>query len=594
MDVVEELRADMTADRSTGDGAGRVVDVVAPDPLFAGQIADISVVFEVGDPGIEAGGAVVFQPSPYWGWSPPQLDWPAAPGFATVDEASTLGLELRAIGGLLVAQASSRLESGQRVTFRYRARADRFAERAPALWFGVDADGDGVRGLVPDPVQLDVLAGPVAQLIVHGPTVVRPGEPAELRIGAVDRLGNASGPIGTPELFESSGRPLSVAWKEGGPSSGAGVLSVVWTEEGVHTVAVRTDREHVGRSNPILVHADATPIFWGDLQVHTGLSDGTGVPTDVLDYARNVGGLDVVALTDHDHWGMRFLDQTPAWRDRLARATREAHDPGRFVTLHGYEWTSWVWGHRHILFFDDAFRVFSSMDERTDTPQELWTALRNLPALSIPHHPAGGPIAVDVDAAFDPEVEPVIEVVSVHGQSEHPSVPGGIYRPVQGAFVHDRLVAGARLGFVGSTDGHDGHPGLAHLGAASGGVVAFEATELTRQGIYEALRARRVYATNGPRMLLRFSADGKTMGTTLPRVGPDIEVVARVVGTAPLDRLELVGPEGVLAVAHGGQLAAHASWTVSRERARFLYVRAIQTDGGLGWSSPVFADGDSG
>ena len=33
------------------------------------------------------------------------------------------------------------------------------------------------------------------------------------------------------------------------------------------------------------------------------LSDGTGTPEDYFAYARDVAALDVIALTDHDHWG---------------------------------------------------------------------------------------------------------------------------------------------------------------------------------------------------------------------------------------------------------------------------------------------------
>ena len=107
-----------------------------------------------------------------------------------------------------------------------------------------------------------------------------------------------------------------------------------------------------------------------DLHGHSNLSDGTGTPEDYFRYARDVAGLDVAALTDHDHWGMPFLDEQPRAlaRDPRRDATR-FHAPGRFVTLLGYEWTSWLHGHRHVLYFDDDGACSSSLDPATDDPR---------------------------------------------------------------------------------------------------------------------------------------------------------------------------------------------------------------------------------
>ncbi|MGH9337934.1 MAG: DUF3604 domain-containing protein, partial [Vicinamibacteria bacterium] len=92
-------------------------------------------------------------------------------------------------------------------------------------------------------------------------------------------------------------------------------------------------------------------ILWGDLHGHSQLSDGTGTPEDFFLYARDVAALDVVALTDHDHWGMVFLDANPGLWKTIEETARRFDEPGRFVALLGYEWTSWIHGHRHVLYF---------------------------------------------------------------------------------------------------------------------------------------------------------------------------------------------------------------------------------------------------
>ena len=101
------------------------------------------------------------------------------------------------------------------------------------------------------------------------------------------------------------------------------------------------------------------------------------------------------------------------------------------------------------------------------------------------------PQADESHFAPDPELEPVTEICSVHGSSEAPDSPSPIYDPLPGNYVRDALDRGYRLGFVGSGDSHDGHPGLVQLAGGNGGLAALLSPELTREGVYRALKARR-------------------------------------------------------------------------------------------------------
>jgi hypothetical protein len=188
-------------------------------------------------------------------------------------------------------------------------------------------------------------------------------------------------------------------------------------------------------------------------------------------------------------------------------------------------------------------------------------------------------------------LEPVTEIASVHGSSEAPDAPRLIYDGVDGNFVRDALSRGYRLGFIGSGDGHDGHPGLAALASPSGGLAAILAERPTREAVLEALRARRVYATNGPRIVLRASLGGHPMGATLaaPR-GPDLSLDVRVVAEAPLERIDLVRSGNIVeTIRCGGRSEFSITRAVTPLRAReHLYVRVVQEDGGAAWSSPFF------
>jgi hypothetical protein len=345
-------------------------------------------------------------------------------------------------------------------------------------------------------------------------------------------------------------------------------------------------------SNPMVVSAELPRVLWGDLQIHSNYSDGTGIPEDLYDYARNVAALDLAAVTDHDHWGTPFLDQSPALWEEIVQQTGRAHEPGRFVTLLGYEWTSWIHGHRHVLFGGAAGELLSSIDPRYDTPQELWAGLRDRDALTLAHHSAGDPVAIDWSVPPDQALETVTEIVSVHGSSEAADSPFPVNGALAGNHVRDALDRGYRLGFVGSGDGHDGHPGLAHLGARTGGLAAILSEELTRPAVLEALRARRTYATSGPRILLAATLGGHPMGAVLPVPERPAALEVRVVAPRSLARIDLVRSGKVMESISGEGRRELVFERTLRDLSsgEYLYVRVIQEDGGLAWSSPFFIE----
>lgn len=602
LDLVHMLREDQRAVRHPGDGGG-AVRLVAGGDATVGTPGRWSFEFTTGPEGIAVGGMLFFQVSPFWGWSPPQPNAPEAPGHVTFrTEAPGVDLALEVPGqGLVGARVGGRaLAPGDVVRIDYGdgpagALPDRFAERGSTFWFAVDADGDGVRKLLAACPSVDVRPGPPVQLVARLPSVVPPGETARLTVAALDAAADATGPLPGPLDVDGKSAGIEV---EGTASAedlrrGRLVLAVTPRTPGTFRLRVASGALETW-TNPMEVSATSPRILWADLHGHSSFSDGTGLPEDYFTYARDVAALDVAALTDHDHWGMRPLDADRAAQRHLAETAAAFDEPGRFVALPAYEWTSWIWGHRHVLFFDGKpATILSSLDPATDRPEELWAALAGREAITVPHHTAGGPIAIDWDIAPDPRYEPVTEVVSVHGSSEAEDSPARIYSSVRGHFARDALGRGYRLGFVGSGDSHDGHPGLVHLTGPTGGVAALVGAEPTRESVLATLRARRVYATSGPRIILRFAVDDVPMGGALPAGGSAPHTVyTDVVGTGPLQRVDLVR-SGAVVVSRSDLDGDTATLTTTVDPfapGDYVYVRVVQRDGGLAWSSPVFAE----
>ena len=157
---------------------------------------------------------------------------------------------------------------------------------------------------------------------------------------------------------------------------GAATLTFEAPSEGVIRIRGTTAEGLEAESNPVVV-SHGPRILWADLHGHSGLSDGTGTPREFLRYARDVAALDIAALTDHDHWGVQPLATHPELWEGIRDEVETFNDPpGRFVTLLGFEWTNWIFGHRHVLYFGGEGAVLDSVDPRFEHPSQLWEALR--------------------------------------------------------------------------------------------------------------------------------------------------------------------------------------------------------------------------
>ncbi len=516
------------------DGKG-TASVEPAAPVRVSSPGTWTIRYVAGDTGIEPGGGIVLQISPFWGWTPPQVDSPQAPGYVSISTDDP-GVELvtQAYPSQYWVQAIVKgdrpLPAGATVTFVYgdtsegqyptaAARADRFAERDEEFFLKVDGDGDGFYLPIADSPKIDILPGPAVRLLVTGPSLVELGEVFELRIAAVDarmnRAADFEGAILLKDLEPGIEHPAEVVFAP--EDRGAVTVPARAIAEGKARILATRDEDDLAFSvsNPILVTSRSLEyrLYWGDFQVHSGLSDGSGMPEDILRYARDVAGLDAVSVTDHDAHGVFALDEAPEVWERMQRSTREAHEPGRFVPFLGYEWTSWEHGHKHVIYLDDDAPLISNRREAPD-PKALWDRLEEGRALTIAHHTLGGPQPTDWDY-HDDRFEPVVEICSIHGNSEGQGEPLAVTRPRPGSGVKDALARGYRLGFLGSGDTHNGHPGMGDPSAPLGGVAGIYARELTREAIFEALRARRVFASSGPRAVLDFTLNDAWMGSAV-------------------------------------------------------------------------------
>jgi hypothetical protein len=598
---------------SLQDGGGSVT--VSPATVPVSSPVSLTFVYTAGEKGIEIGGGVLCNVSNFWGWTPPQNRRPDAPGYVTVSTSAKgieLGVEVDSVSQAVVARIGGRpLRSGERITFVYgdtsndkypsaRGTSDRYAERDERFFFKVDGDGDTWFAPVEQQPRFRVEAKDAVRLVTYAPSRADAGQPFELTVAALD---------GTDNLVESyQGTVCLLA--QGAAAEHLEQVQLSNAERGAVTVRVTptapgplrmiaadaADALQPAISNPCIVSEkpDATyTLYWADLQGHSNVCDGTAAPQDYYRYARDVARLDAVALTTHDHWGYSPLDEDDTTWQRLCETCRRFNEPGRFVTIPGYEWTNWTFGHMHVLFARESeAKVFGWADENSDHPQELWRLLAGRDCLTIPHHPGGHPIPT-CWKYYDPKFQPVVEIAAVHGVSEQVGHPRSISGPEKPGMVQSALARGYRLGLIGSGDTHDGHPGIGSPGARAG-LAGIYATELTRAAIFEALRARRVYATTGCRAILRFHLDKHPMGSVVRLTGPEARRTfsTTILGDAPVAALAIVKNNREVASRAGESLITSWEWTdpAPAKDGDYYYARIVQADGEWIWSSPIFIE----
>src|SRR5438128_2282607 len=415
------------------------------------------------------------------------------------------------------------------------SRAQTFREKGCEWRFFVDPFGTELyEPLAGSPI-VDVVGGTLHRLVVVAPTTVRPGEPFDALVKAEDVWGNPC------ERFEGAvalggdveGLPPSVRWGSGEVA----VARLAGLRLRAAGAEARVEARHAGhRADSNLIRALAAgeaKTFWGDLHGQTRATVGTGTIEEYFAFGRDVALLDMMCHQAND------FQVTEAEWQRLRREIDRFHADGRCVIFVGYEWSGMTpgGGDRNVMYRGDVASLHRSshaeVDDMSDAATDcfpvtdLFAQLRGRDdVLLIPH--IGGRYA-DIVGFHDPALEPLVEIYSDWGRFEW--------------LLEDALRHGYKVGVVANSDGHKGRPGASHPGAsqfgAYGGLTCVLADSLTREAVFDALKARRCYATTAAqRIHIELTVNGLPMGAEGRANGP-VRILGRVVGTGPVERVDV-------------------------------------------------------
>ena len=521
---------------------------------------------------------------------------------------------------------SDEVPAGQEIALQYggETRPIRTSRLAETVRIPVRFDpGDGQWRELEDSPRLTTFADSFHTILVTAASIAAVGQPVEVQVTARDRLGNTAELPDGLELRSSDPGADPV----GLDATGAVLTETVrFTTPGFHTLEAGNDTVGFHRSNPIRVMEEETALklYWGDLHSHSAMSkDALGV--DPFTFARDHADLDFFASSEHSSGDRRDEGITDSEWQAIQSSVKSFYEPGRFVTLLGYECSLPApFGHHNVYFADEEAPLYRKLEVKT--LDELWRRLSSHRAFTVPHH-TGVHWAAAVWDRNHP-LRPLFEVFSVHGQSElydpeNPlsydqligMAPYGTYPigselvpeehrgmvPISNSakgphYARDAWAAGLELGTIAASDDHTARPGQPYWGLA-----AVWAERLDRETIFNALANRQTYATTGQRIYLDFRVNGSVAGTRVSAGGPP-RIELEVHGTDDIAWVELVafdrGQRGYSVLKRWTPAGAQLRESVTDEGysgRSFYYVRLrqrglVEHRAVMAWSSPIWIE----
>ena len=559
-------------------------------PVAAGSQGTWQLTYTVGPIGIDEDGGLMIAFPFVSDWGVPQFDDPGSPEYATVSCSGKARVVARFDAqahvrpfqrAIVVRVRDGYLGPGDTVTVvlgdtsggSAGSTAQSFCVSEFEFRALVDAFGTGLFLEVPVHGTLAIIPGAVTELVAIAPSEAVVSEPFPVFVKGQDLWGNPTDRLDGDLLLGGDGIEL----RQRERSDGAVTVHVVATAPGILRVEVSDPVTGLRtRTNPVrVIHSAAGPRhYWGDLHTQSGETIGTKPVDEYLRFARDKARLDFVGHQAND-----FQITSEIW-SAITAAMKNYHDPGRFVTFNGYEWSglTCAGGDHNVMFRGDDVTLRRSGHWQIDDPSdadtdcypvsELYRAFRDRDdVMLIPH--VGGRYA---DLTFhDPRLERLVEISSTHGEFEW--------------LYADAIAAGARVGVTCGSDDHTGRPGASYPGGAGlglkGGLLCLLSPGLTREELWASLERRACYGSTAGRLLLDVDCDGTGIGGELACDQPPVFRVS-VAGTDDIERIELrAGTEVVDTYPRRGEVARdherlRISWKGARHKGRG---RAARWDG---------------
>ena len=302
------------------------------------------------------------------------------------------------------------------------------------------------------------------------------------------------------------------------------------------TVTVkRADKKETSKTWSFTIGEATFQRYFGQLHSHTQYSDGAGSLDSALAYVKALpdnANVDFVAFTDHSNYFdsknnpnveaalydtslVKDSDPSHSWATyKNTVAAFNAANAGKMVAIAGFEMT-WSGGPGHINTFNTpgiVSRNNTTLNNKTKDAglqayYKLLSQTEGVDSISQFNHP-GTTFGNFIDFGYwDAVVDTRMYMVEV-GNGEGQIGAGGYYPS------YEQYIMALDKGWhVAPTNNQDNHKG--RWGNANDARDVILTDDFSESGIYEALRARRMYATEDKNLELDYTVNGNMMGSII-------------------------------------------------------------------------------
>ena len=375
----------------------------------------------------------------------------------------------------------------------------------------------------------------------------------------------------------------------------------------------RTDSKSATKTWSFTVGEAKYQLYFGQLHSHTQYSDGAGSLDSALQYIKNISEQDnvqFVAFTDHSNYFdsknnpnvegalydtslVKDSDANHSWKtykDTVAQFNEA--NAGSMVALGGFEMT-WSGGPGHINTFNTpgiVSRNNSTLNNKTsDAGMKAYYALlsqkEGIDTISQFNHP-GTTFGTFSDFAYwDAVIDTRMYLVEV-GNGEGQIGAGGYYPSYE-----QYIVALDKGWHVAPSNNQDNHKGKWGNANAARDVILTD--DFSEQGLYNAIRARRVYATEDKNLEINYTVNGQMLGSIISEVPEKLNIAVSVNDpdrTDSITKVEVVVNSGKTIYTWDNP-AELATGNLTCELApdySYYFIRVTEGDGDLAVTAPVW------
>ncbi|MBQ8356023.1 MAG: CehA/McbA family metallohydrolase, partial [Oscillospiraceae bacterium] len=352
-------------------------------------------------------------------------------------------------------------------------------------------------------------------------------------------------------------------------------------------------------------------LYFGQLHSHTTYSDGSGTLASALSYIQNLpesANVDFVAFTDHSNYfdttgsanpegalydmSLASASSQELWNSYKTAVAEFNAKQNKVIAIGGFEMT-WSGGPGHINTFATpgiVSRNNSTLNNKTaDAGMKAYYALlsqtEGVNGISQLNHP-GTTFGNFTDFAYwDAVIDSRVHLVEV-GNGEGQVGAGGYYPS------YEQYTMALDKGWhIAPTNNQDNHKGK--WGNANDARDVVLTDDFSEEGIYEAIRNYRVYATEDKNLEIGYTVNGMLLGSIISEVPEKLSFQVTLFDPDSADsisKVEVIVNSGKVAYTWDdpadladGLLTADLAPDYS-----YYYLRVTQGDGDIAVTAPVW------